>query len=279
MKHKQIIQFTPDVDVCIPCYNSASYIGATIQSVLSQTYKNYVLHIIDNASTDNTLSIIRSFSDHRIRIYKNETNIGMFPNMNRCIDIASLPYFKILCSDDLLYPDCLMTQVQSLKNHKDSVLAYATSAVINEVDNKLFSRRFFTRDMEINGGVIINKILKSGRSLGEPSGLLFRTSILKSYNIRFDNSFASISDLDLLIKILRHGNGYYSTSILYAFRVNIGQGTHRLAHVAIAEHLKIAHNYKEEFLLHHIDLVMLEIKLRIIYFVKKMILFLFTRQQ
>jgi glycosyltransferase involved in cell wall biosynthesis len=278
MNQKRKIQFKPDVDICIPCYNDAAHIGLTIRSVLAQTYVHFILHIIDNASTDNTLATVRSFRDPRIRIHKNASNIGMFGNMNRCIEVSTHTYLKILCSDDVLYPDCLMTQVLSLKKHADSVLSYATSSVINEADKVLLYRRFFRRDTEINGGIVINRILKSGRSLGEPSGLLFRTAVLKSHHIRFDTGFRSIGDLDLLIKILRHGNGYYNAGVLYAFRLTANQGTHTLARVAIEEHLKLATTYREEFLLTGIDLFLLAVKLRIIFVTKKLLLFVFARR-
>jgi glycosyltransferase involved in cell wall biosynthesis len=93
----------PFVSICLPNYNKGEYISETIQSILDQTYKNFELIIVDNASTDNSMEVINSFSDKRMEVYRNDTNIGSVENVNKCIEYAKGDYFALFHSDDL-YP-------------------------------------------------------------------------------------------------------------------------------------------------------------------------------
>ena len=93
----------PFVSICVPNYNKGKYIGEMIQSILDQTYTNFELIISDNASTDNSMDVINSFSDPRIRFYQNETNIGGCANTIKCLRYAKGDYIAVCHSDDL-YP-------------------------------------------------------------------------------------------------------------------------------------------------------------------------------
>ena len=92
------------VTVSIPTYNRARFIGKAVDSVLAQTYKDIEILIIDNASTDDTQKIISSFDDNRIKYVKNEENIGIIGNWNKCIGLAQGQYLMILGDDDV--PHC-----------------------------------------------------------------------------------------------------------------------------------------------------------------------------
>ena len=91
------------VSICIPNYNYGKYIGQTIQSILNQTYTDFELIIVDDASTDNSLEVIDSFKDSRINVYENEKNMGMTANWNRCVDLATGDYITIFHSDDIYH--------------------------------------------------------------------------------------------------------------------------------------------------------------------------------
>lgn len=267
------------VSVCIPCYNSEKFIAKTIQSVLNSTYKNFDLIIIDNCSKDNTVNIVKGFQKRykNIFLYKNKKNIGMFPNMNRCIDLARGKYLKIVCSDDLLYPECLEKEVLAFEDNKNVVLVYGASDIITNSGKHIFTRKFFKKDRKMNGGVLINQILLSGRNpLGEPTGIMIKTDILKKFKLHFINSFRYVSDLDLWIKILQHGNGYYCHSVLTAFRLHSGQGTNTLFKKALNEHIMLSLKYSDEYGLQLFDTFFIYIKLLFFYYAKIVIMF-FTK--
>lgn len=94
----------PTFSVCIPSYNAASVIGATIESLLRQTLTDWECLVVDDGSTDETENIVRGFGDPRIRFFKNETNLGYPGNLQRCRDLAKGSYVYFLANDDILSP-------------------------------------------------------------------------------------------------------------------------------------------------------------------------------
>lgn len=96
----------PLVTIAIPTYNRAnSYLKQAIQSAVNQIYSNIEIIVSDNASTDNTEMIVKSFSDPRIRYFKQGRNIGMINNCNFCLEQARGDYFLLLHDDDLIDHD------------------------------------------------------------------------------------------------------------------------------------------------------------------------------
>lgn len=105
----------PTFSICIPNYNYGRYIGETIQSVLDQTYQNFEIIVADNASTDNSVEVVQSFKDPRIRLIRNRYNIGFAPNLQRVTMEARNDFINLLSSDDLMRPEALETYVRSLQ--------------------------------------------------------------------------------------------------------------------------------------------------------------------
>jgi len=105
--------------ICIPNYNHSRYLGETIQSVLDQTYPHFENIVADNASTDNSVSIVKSFRDDRIRLVENNYNIGFAPNLQRVTSLARNEFINLLSSDDLMLPDALETYAAIVMNQGD----------------------------------------------------------------------------------------------------------------------------------------------------------------
>lgn len=97
----------PTFSICIPNYNYGRYIGETIQSVLDQTYQNFEIIVADNASTDNSVEVVQSFNDKRIRLIRNRYNIGFAPNLQRATMYAQNDFVNLLSSDDQMKPNAL----------------------------------------------------------------------------------------------------------------------------------------------------------------------------
>ncbi len=99
----------PLVSVCIPTFNYGRFLPEAIKSVLAQSFTDFELVVVDNASTDETAELMEAFvrSDPRIRFYRNSENVGIVKNFNRALGHAAGDYVKILCADDLLAPSAL----------------------------------------------------------------------------------------------------------------------------------------------------------------------------
>src|SRR5688572_8967364 len=107
------------LSVCIPVYNCGPYIKEAIDSVLNQDFKDFELIIVDNRSTDNTVSIVKDYKDSRIKLIENDTNIGLLGNWNKAVSLATGQYIKLLPADDFIYPGCLKRQCEVLDKDSD----------------------------------------------------------------------------------------------------------------------------------------------------------------
>ena len=105
------------VSVIMPSYNTGGFIKESIQSVLNQTYSNWELLIVDDCSSDNTLDVISTFKDRRIKIISNSKNLGAAVSRNRALREASGRWVAFLDSDDLWKPEKLEKQIQFMENN------------------------------------------------------------------------------------------------------------------------------------------------------------------
>ena len=109
----------PKITVILPAYNAQDYIKEAIDSILNQTFRNFVLLIIDDASQDKTEAIIKSYSDERIVYLKNEINSGIAATLNRGIQNAKTEYIARMDADDIAIPDRLELQYEFMNTNRD----------------------------------------------------------------------------------------------------------------------------------------------------------------
>ncbi|AZV79334.1 glycosyltransferase family 2 protein [Parasedimentitalea marina] len=120
----------PFVSIVAPMYNLDSFIAETIQSVLSQTYTNFELILVDDCSSDETLARVQSFRDSRIKLILNEENKGAGETRNVGIRAARGNLIAFLDADDLWYPNKLMSQL-AFMDRTGSAVCYTLYDVIN----------------------------------------------------------------------------------------------------------------------------------------------------
>ena len=108
---------TPAVSVLMPVYNVEKYIGEAIESILNQTFNDFEFIIIDDASTDNTVSVIEKFSDNRIKLIRNETNIKLAASLNKGLRIAQGKYIARMDGDDISLPHRFQKLYEFLENN------------------------------------------------------------------------------------------------------------------------------------------------------------------
>lgn len=121
----------PKVSVIIPSYNGASFIGEAIRSVLNQTYQNFELIIVDDASQDHTLEVIKKFDDPRIKCLVQEFNQGVDAARRRAIRSATGDIFALLDQDDLFHEDKLQAHVALLEKSPDIGFTYNSRFHLN----------------------------------------------------------------------------------------------------------------------------------------------------
>jgi glycosyltransferase involved in cell wall biosynthesis len=112
----------PVVTVLMPVYNAEVHLREAIDSILQQTLTHFEFLIVDDASTDNSHSIIQSYNDPRIRLIRNETNSGISATLNRGIEAARCELIARMDADDISYPERLEKQYHFFQQHPDCAL-------------------------------------------------------------------------------------------------------------------------------------------------------------
>jgi glycosyltransferase involved in cell wall biosynthesis len=124
----------PILTIGLPVYNGARYLATSVDSILSQSFRDLELIISDNASSDDTEAIGRSLvgRDPRVRYLRNDANVGIAANFNLLVPLASGRLFKWATADDLLRPGFLARCVSTLESDQSVVLAYTRTEFVDE---------------------------------------------------------------------------------------------------------------------------------------------------
>lgn len=194
----------PLVSICIPTFNYGEFISEAIQSVLSQSFSDFELIVVDNASTDATADLMETFarSDPRIRFYRNAENVGIVKNFNRALEYATGDYVKVLCADDLLAPSALERSLALIQS--DPVVSLVTTGRLL-VDFRLQPigySSYCSKEGSIDGGKVIDRCLFGTNYVGEPSAVLFRRRQVAQ---GFDENYPHLLDMAMWFHLLEQG--------------------------------------------------------------------------
>lgn len=250
----------PLVSVCIPAYNNAGYIKDTIDSILGQTYQNLELVIVDDCSTDNTYELIKSISDERIKLYRNEKNLGMSGNWNHCLKLCLGEYIKLVCADDVLAPNALEKEVAALQANPTAVIAESDTRLIG-LDGK--GKGFYNRYRKsglVDGKEICRKGFFSQDYFGAPQANTFRKAAALKIG-GFDSDFTYILDYDFFVSLACEGDVYIIHEPLNYFRVRRDSNTGAVmgddkekTRLYVAEHRHLLEKNKERLHLSAFDI-------------------------
>ena len=212
--------------MCIPVYRGEQFLGETMRSVLEQTYGDFELVVLDNASTDGTLAIARSFHDSRVRIVTNPTMLEQPDNWRKAVELSRAPLVKLLCADDLLHPRCLELQVRPLLTDPDVALVAGRRDMIDENGRLLVACRGLKGLVGRRSGVeVARRVVRSGANpIGEPGGVLFRRADYVAVGGWHPHRRWAM-DLDLWVRLLQCGDFLGLPETLAAFRI----GAHSLS--------------------------------------------------
>lgn len=123
---------SPTISVGLPVYNGEKYLGEAIECILGQRGVDLELVICDNASTDSTGAIAEEAArrDSRVKVFRNEKNLGAAENYNRVFELSRGRYFKWAAADDLFSEDMLERCIEKLESRDDAVLCYTGVTII-----------------------------------------------------------------------------------------------------------------------------------------------------
>lgn len=212
----------PLVTVTIPMYNNERFIRQTVESVLSQTYTNFELLVYDDCSTDGSYEIVASIDDPRIRLLRNPGNLGPEGNWNRAISNIRGTYVKLICGDDILFPDCLEKQVAVFEEMGDEriSLVCAQRTIIDADSNPLIKKINLVEGGRHQAVDVTRKLIRMGTNiLGEPVCGLYPASLLPRTR-GYSATVPYTIDLDFWMQLLKLGDLYMIEEPLCAFRIS-----------------------------------------------------------
>ena len=124
----------PLVSILIPVYNREKVVSRAIDSALAQTYRNIEIIVCDNASTDGTWDVLQKYAkqDERVKVFRNETNVGPVRNWMECLKRASGEYAKYLWSDDEILPTFVETMLRPMQNDPRVGFAWSDITIRSE---------------------------------------------------------------------------------------------------------------------------------------------------
>ncbi len=174
--------------IVIPTYNRASLIEKTIKSLLSQTYRDFEILVIDDGSTDNTAAVIQSISDKRVNYYKKE-NAERGAARNYGAQLAKGDYINFFDSDDVAYPNHLATANKLIDSNPD---VFHLGYDIKNVDGTI--TRIPTKITDINKQII-------GGNLLSCNGVFIKSTIAKSYPFSEERILSASEDYLLWLQL------------------------------------------------------------------------------
>lgn len=215
---------TPAVSVCIPLYMKERFVAGTVRSILDQTFTDFELVVLHNASPDRSAEIVASFDDPRIRLVHNAETIPGPDNVTRAAGLATAPLVKIVAADDTLLPEALERQVAVLADPQIAVVSCRQN-MIGEHDEVIYRDRSLRAPDLIgrrNRTTVVRRVVRHvGNPIGAYVNLMYRRSAYEAAGGMPDVPWMA-QDLAVVLETLRHGDFYGLDETLVNFRIASG---------------------------------------------------------
>ncbi len=179
------------VSVIMNCHNGEEFLKESVQSVINQTFTNWELIFFDNASSDRSIEIIKSFNDRRIKIYKSQTFLNLYHARNEALKKIIGKYICFLDTDDFWQNDKLEQQVEFLEKNKNFIMVYSNFYTLKN------DKKFIQFKNDLPEGKITKNLLKK-----YTIGIL--TTCIKKEAFKdnvFDKNTNIIGDFDFFINL------------------------------------------------------------------------------
>jgi glycosyltransferase involved in cell wall biosynthesis len=183
----------PLVSVLMTVFNREAYLSEAIESVLNSSYRNFEFIIVDDFSTDRSYEIAEEYSriDNRIRLFKNESNLGDYSNRNKAASFANGKYIKYLDSDDIIYFHGLEIMVKSMESFPQAAMGFPWNRFSGDkklpyilTSESAYENHFFCKGLLVIG----------------PSGSIYRSDIFNASG-KFKLEFGVATDLAFNLEI------------------------------------------------------------------------------
>ena len=183
----------PIVTILMPVYNGEKYIKESIDSILSQTFCDFIFIIIDDGSTDNSINIIKSYNEPRIKLLSNKKNLGISTSLNIAIKKSNSKYIARMDSDDISLPNRIEEQVKFMENHPDIGVCGTFIKTFGSQKSKTLKLPIKNDDIKIR--------LLFQNPLAHPT-VMIRKKVLDINNLKYDSNYNGAEDYELWVRLI-----------------------------------------------------------------------------
>lgn len=235
-----MIKNNPLVSICIPTYNGAQYIVKCIESALAQTYVNFEIIINDDGSSDDTVFIVKGYTqkDSRVKLFQNEINKGLVENWNATLNLSSGEYIKWLFQDDWMEPNAIEEFVAVANKGYDFIISkrnFILSVSASNDDKDYFFNRLKKLENHFSSDepyhyFTQNEIADFSTDyialnfIAEPSLMFFKKSLLKTVGL-YDKLLHQICDLEHSLRLASEAGIYVINKPLCHFAIHSNSAT------------------------------------------------------
>lgn len=208
------------VSVLFPVYNTPeTFLRQALESVLHQSFTDFELIIINDASTTDVESIIKSYSDSRIKYYKNKHNLGISATRNLLIEKSSGEYLAIMDHDDISLPERFAREVEYLDTHPNVGVVSCWSKIIGSQA----TIKYPIDNSEIESQLLLDYCIT------HPAAMV-RRSVLDNYHIQYETQFSPAEDYALWCRLVGKTEFHNLPEVLFMYRDHPDNTSHRQAH-------------------------------------------------
>ena len=192
---------TGTVSVILPAYNTPEeFLRQAVDSVVAQTYENWELLIIDDSTTSPVGKIINSYSDKRIKYFRNPQNLGMANTRNRGLELAQGEFIALLDHDDMWLPEKLEMQLELIKKTNCNMVFSPVT---------FFGKKSFQSPI---WDILSLKDMLMWNHVVSCSCALFSTAVIRKYDLRFSPYAVPADDYGMWVNIALHGGNIACTN-------------------------------------------------------------------
>ncbi len=211
------------VAIAVPTFNKAPLLRSALRSILAQQHVELTVFVVDDGSTDNTETVVHSFHDSRLSYTRNDRNLGLTGNWNRCRELllASGATYIAIYHDDDWYADCIAArEAHFLASHPAASFVYVAAA--QSVPGGAIIQRPYPHDVELTARQALDDLCLRGIYYVSTPAVMARRDAYERAGA-FDPTFRICPDLDLWWRMLEFGTMGFLADTLYVQRIHNGQ--------------------------------------------------------
>jgi glycosyltransferase involved in cell wall biosynthesis len=203
------------VTVLMSVHNDLRYVPQAVDSILRQSFDDFEFLILDDGSTDGSADYLAELPDPRVRLVRNETNLGLTRSLNRGLDLARGAFVARMDADDVAMPQRLARQVEFLEAQPEIGIVGSSRVLIDEAGDVVAHAPAAETDVRIRWKCLL------GNPFAHPA-VMIRRDVLERHALRYDERYRTAQDYELWTRLLAVTKGHNLPEALIRYRLRAG---------------------------------------------------------